>query len=246
MLTKNKIKYVKSLQIKKYRKKEQSFIAEGAKTVLELLQSHYQVTTLICTEVFLQEHKNIINNHKYEIIVASEKELSEIGTFTTNNAAIAVAKIQENQLIKVEKEELALALDDVRDPGNLGTIIRIADWYNIKKIICSETTAELYNPKVINSSMGSFTRVNLYYVDLQNYLKDIGTAVYGAYLEGENVHTLSDKNNGIILMGNEAKGISPSLETFVTQKIHIPKYGHAESLNVAIATAVICDNFRRV
>lgn len=245
MLTKNKIKFVKSLHLKKYRKKEQSFIAEGAKTVLELLHSHYHVTTLICTPVFFHEYKNIVNKGKYEIIEASEKELSEIGTFATNNAAIAIVQTQENKFLGADQGELVLALDDVRDPGNLGTIIRIADWYNIKKIICSETTAELYNPKVINASMGSFTRVNLYYTDMEDYLKSCKVKIMGAYLEGEDIHTLSGRQEGIILMGNEAKGISPVLEKFVTQKIHIPRYGKAESLNVAIATAVICDNLRR-
>jgi RNA methyltransferase, TrmH family len=246
MLTKNKIKYIKSLQLKKYRKKEQSFIAEGAKTVLELLHSDHQITTLVCTDLFLQEHKNITNNGDYEIIQVSEKELSSLGTFENNNTALAVARMKENRPVNLSEGEFAIALDDVRDPGNLGTIIRIADWYGIKKLICSDNTAELYNPKVINSSMGSFTRVEVSYCDLEEFIRKCSVPVYGAFLEGENVHQLKQEAAGVILMGNEANGISAGVASLISRKINIPRFGQAESLNVAIATAVLCDNLIRV
>jgi RNA methyltransferase, TrmH family len=245
MLSKNKIKYIKSLQLKKNRKKEQSFIAEGAKTVLELINSDYRISTLVCTDEFLQQHKSIINNNKYEIIEVTENELSDLGTFSSNNAALAVASIKENKELYIGNNEFAIALDDVRDPGNLGTIIRVADWYGIKKIICTETTAELYNPKVINATMGSFTRVQLYYTDLITYFQKYNFPVYGAFLDGENVHSAIFENEGFLLLGNEANGISIELDALVSKKINIPKYGGAESLNVAIAAAVICDNVFR-
>src|SRR5690606_15106813 len=132
-----------------------------------------------------------------------------------------------------------------RDPGNLGTIIRIADWYGIKKLIFSEETADIYNPKVLNASMGSFTRISFFYTDLEEYLRGIPFPVYGAFLEGENLHRKNFKPEGIILMGNESNGISGKLASLVTDKLTIPPFGQAESLNVAVATAVICDNFRR-
>jgi TrmH family RNA methyltransferase len=136
-------------------------------------------------------------------------------------------------------------LDDIRDPGNLGTIMRVADWYGINKIVASEETADVYNSKVIQSSMGSFTRVNIFYTDLGRYLSESTTPVFGAFLDGENVHEINFGKGGLIIIGNEAKGISEAVEKFVTKRITIPRFGQAESLNAAIATAVICDNVRR-
>jgi TrmH family RNA methyltransferase len=136
-------------------------------------------------------------------------------------------------------------LDDVRDPGNLGTIIRTADWYGVTTIIASEETADTYNAKVIQSSMGSFTRVHMYYTNLENYLRQTTLPVLGAFLDGENVHSCAFGEGGILVIGNEANGISPAVENFVTQRITIPRIGGAESLNAAIATAVILDNIRR-
>ena len=152
----------------------------------------------------------------------------------------------ENRAFGIDKDELVIALDDVRDPGNLGTIIRIADWYGIKKLVLSPQTAEFYNPKVLQASMGSFTRVSFFYEKLETVFERWKRPVYGAFLEGENLHQLTRLDPGIILMGNESKGISSELKPWVTQKVTIPGFGHAESLNVAIATAIICDNFKRL
>lgn len=245
MLSKNTVKFIKSLQQKKFRKQEQAFFVEGSKNVTELLGSNFSVSHLLYTAKFAECHPELILRSGMDSYEVSEKTLASIGSFVSNDSALAVAAIKSNTPLNVEQNELAIALDDVRDPGNLGTIIRIADWYGIKKLILSEETADFYNPKVLNSSMGSFTRVDFYYTDLGRYLAGVDLPVYGAFLAGENIHQINLSAEGIILMGNEARGISDKLSPMVTRKITIPSFGQAESLNVAVATAVICDNFRR-
>jgi TrmH family RNA methyltransferase len=219
---------------------------EGAKSVQETLLSTFSIETLFVTEDFLNQHINLIEKRLREdrIVRVKEQELTAIGTLQTNNAALALVSMRENTPLVIH-EEYALALDDVRDPGNLGTILRIADWYGIRKMICSQETAELYNPKVISASMGSFLRIQVYYTDLPTYFQQNSVPVYGAVLDGENVHQTRFPGKGIILLGNESKGIHSSLFPFLQKRIRIPRYGEAESLNVAIATAVICDNIRR-
>lgn len=242
MLPKARIKFVKSLQIKKYRKQEQLFVVQGAKSVIELLKSAFEIVMIAGTEDYLQK----INIPKTaEVFESSEDELRSLGDFQSNESLVAVARMKLNKSIDIGKNEFGLLLDDIRDPGNLGTIIRTADWYGINKIVASLETADLYNSKVVTSTMGSFTRVEVYYTDLVSYLDRSNHRVFGAYLEGENIHKVSFGNGGLILVGNESRGISPSLERYVTDKITIPRFGAAESLNAAIATAVICDNLRR-
>lgn len=245
MIAKKTLKYIKSLQLKKYRKIENSFIVEGGKSVMELLNSDFTIRTLFATEVFLNSQKQLLNTKNIQISVVSEQDLADAGSYKTNNAAIAIAQMKENKSIEGD-EGLTLVLDDIRDPGNLGTIMRIADWYGISGIVCSLECADQYNPKVIAASMGSFTRVNFFYTDLQQYLSSSSLPKYGAYLEGQTVHECAFDGNGLLVMGNESNGISPDLEKFIDFKINIPGFGQAESLNVAIATAVICDNFRRI
>ncbi len=245
MFSKNKSKFIKSLQIKKFRTEYKKFLVEGAKSTLELINSDYFINELFVTERFYQENSSIFSQRKLTVEIISESDLSSISTFASNNAAIAVATMKENNTISTAKNEFALVLDEVKDPGNLGTIIRIADWYGITKIICSETTVDFYNPKVISASMGSFTRASLYYCDLEKFLPTVQSPVYGADLEGENVHEYSFSPGGYLLMGNESEGLSTHVKKYITKKIHIPRYGQAESLNVAIATAIICDNIKR-
>jgi TrmH family RNA methyltransferase len=245
MVPKKLLKFVNALQIKKYRLQEQSFIVEGSKSVVELLQSTFQTTHLFATEAFIDKNSHLLKNRSFEIFECSEQELEALGSFKTNDAALAVASMNDNSPLLVQVNELALALDDIRDPGNMGTILRIADWYGITKVICSSSCVDFYNPKVIAASMGSFTRVKLFYVDLQEYLSSVDVPVYGAFLEGENIHQLSLNWSGILIIGNESKGIGQELEKFVSQKLHIPRFGGAESLNAGVATAVILDNFRR-
>ncbi|MDI9873020.1 TrmH family RNA methyltransferase [Flectobacillus rivi] len=245
MLSKNQIKYINSLQQKKFRQEYQSFVVEGAKSVVELLSSDFELESLYVTEDFYKETKPLLDKQPLRAEIVGQAELEKAGTFSSNNAALAVAKIKSNQELLLNETEYALVLDEIRDPGNLGTIIRIADWYGIQKIICSEGTVDLYNPKVISSTMGSFTRVSLFYTDLVKYLKGQQKSIYGAFLDSENVHTLNFAPSGYIIIGNEANGISEAVEEVVTHKITIPRFGGAESLNAGIATAVICDNLRR-
>lgn len=242
MVSKANIKFIKSLQIKKYRKQEQCFIVEGAKSVLELLSSDFEPVLILGTSDFL---KKVPLELRAEVIEASVKELELVGEFQTNESALAVVKMKKNSHINVPENEFALVLDDIRDPGNLGTIIRTADWYNIKYIIASEETADFYSSKVITSTMGSFTRASIFYTALEKYLANLSAPIMGAFLEGENVHDFTFGKGGFLVIGNESRGISPQVERFVTQKITIPRYGKAESLNAAIASAIICDNIRR-
>lgn len=246
MLSKAKVKYIKSLQIKKFRKINGEFVVEGAKSVAELLNSDYSFSSIYLTEDFVEKYQQLLESFKGEIVKVKQKDLEDLGTFASNNAALAVVKIKENTPIYLEGDEYVLVLDEVKDPGNLGTIIRIADWYGIKKIICSNDTADMYNPKVISSSMGSFTRMKVYYCSLKEYFNEgVKEAVYGATLEGTNVHKVTFEKRGFLIMGNESSGIHADHYSFIKEKISIPRIGQAESLNVGVATAIICDNIFR-
>ncbi|MDJ1499838.1 RNA methyltransferase [Xanthocytophaga agilis] len=247
MLSQKWTKLIKSLQVKKYRKLEQSFVTEGGKSVLELIQSDYKVTIVLVTARFKDENSEILRSKNFAVEIVSEEDLEKLGSFQSNNAALAVAEMKSNHILIPQSNEILLALDGIQDPGNLGTIIRIADWYGIKKLICSEDTVDFYNPKTISATMGSFTRTQLYYCNLIDYLEKYKADVvsYGAFLEGESVYQTHFTSSGIIVMGNEAHGIRPELESVIEKQISIPRFGSAESLNVAIATAIICDNWRR-
>jgi len=238
MLSKAKSKFIKSLQVKKYRKQEQCFIVQGAKSVQELLLSDFETITVVGTSAFLMANKVPTG---IECIEASENELASLSEFQSNDSVLAIARLKENTPITIKQQEFALVLDDIRDPGNLGTIIRTADWFGINKIIASPETADFYNPKVISATMGSFTRVSLFYTELDQYLSNSRLPSWGAFLGGKDVHQVDFKTGGYIVIGNESRGISPQLEEKITQKITIPRYGEAESLNAAIATAIICD-----
>lgn len=216
-------------------------MVEGAKSVLELLDSDFETVMLLGTEKFLQD---TTLPEGCNVIAVSGKELEGLGEFRSNNGALAVAKMKKNSSPGVLPSEFVLMLDDISDPGNLGTIIRTADWFGIHKVICSEETADLYNPKVISATMGSFTRVSVFYADLASFLADSKLKVFGAFLEGEDIHRIGGVAGGIILIGSESHGIGSELERFVTTKLTIPRYGKAESLNAAVATAIICDHFR--
>lgn len=246
MLSKNTVKFIKSLHQKKYRSETGKFFVEGEKSVLEVLNSDFSVDLLLLTETFEQKHFSVCKSCKGEQIRVTQNQLEQVGQYQSNYSALAVVSMRENYSFEPGREELILALDDVRDPGNLGTIIRVADWYGITKLVLSPQTAEFYNPKVIQATMGSFTRVQFFYEDLEEVIDRWGLPVYGAFLDGKNIHHLAKPAPGVLLMGNEAKGISPELEKKVTQKVTIPGFGQAESLNVAIATAILCDNFKRL
>lgn len=247
MLSKNRIKYINALKLKKFRQIHQSFIVEGAKSVLELLNSDFEVEFVVATSDFQQKYSSILSRSKTSLETATLAELEGLGSFQTNDSCLAVAKCRENIFQAPENAEYVLVLDDIRDPGNLGTIIRVADWYGVSKIICSEDTTDFYNPKVIAASKGSFTRVKIFYTNLPQYLSEnaTGKMVAGAFLGGETLYDFQFSAGGFVVMGNESNGISKETEAFVTHKITIPRFGQAESLNVGIATAVIMDNLRR-
>lgn len=248
MLTKNQAKFISSLKLKKNRDEHGLFVAEGTKIVSEMLNSGIKVKQLFSSSNF----QLTIFNYHIDVIRIKENELKKISSLSTPNEVLAVCEIPNYKLnLKELGSKLSLVLDTVQDPGNLGTIIRIADWFGIENIICSNETVEVYNPKVIQATMGSIARVKVHYTDLAKFLQDAKAKkpdlkIYGALLDGENMYSKKLAEKGLIVMGNESKGISELLVPFITDKIFIPNYGSgAESLNVAIATSVICAEFRR-
>jgi len=248
MFTKGQANMIKSLHDKKDRQKMGLFLVEGEKSVVELINSDFEIQTILASKPFYAKYLKLINDKRINYEIVEPGEIERVSTLESNDSALAVVKQKENEILdsNIGENEIILALDNVRDPGNFGTIIRIADWYGIKKIIASIGTVDLYNPKVISATKGSFTRVNIYYADLANYLEKINTPVLGAFMQGENVHKFTFPKNGILLMGNESNGITPEIEKIVTQKINIPNFGEkTESLNVAVATAVLVDNWKR-
>jgi TrmH family RNA methyltransferase len=251
VLSKNKIKLIRSLDLKKNRLATGLFIAEGKKLVFDLLQSEFSISEIFCSKLIAPELINFRKNLKIEVI--DKEELSRISFLKTTPEIVAVLNIPESAIDWVEiKENLTLVLDAVQDPGNLGTIVRLADWFGIHNIVCSEDCADLYNPKVIQSTMGAFARVKVHYTSLTEFMnqaKELNIPIYGTFMEGENLYKCDLTANGLIVMGNEGKGISDESAMFISRRINIPSYPPgivtSESLNVAIATSVICAEFRR-
>lgn len=253
-LNKSIIKQIKALQKKKTRNEKRLFIVEGEKIVNELIHSSFKIETVVGVKEWIDSNVNILNNKQIKFFYAKEEELSSISLLKTPNQVVAVAHIPESTLqIQYLSDKLTLVLDDIQDPGNLGTIIRLADWFGIQNIICSENSVEVYNPKVIQSTMGAFMRLNIFYVDLQDFIKEYKNRtklkVYGASLAGSNIYSSELTQNGLIVMGNESHGISAELEPYIDQWITIPTFNNScfrtESLNVSVATAIICSEFRR-
>jgi len=246
MFTKNQAKLIKSLHDKKHRNELGLFLVEGAKNVLELLNSDWKIDYILCTAEFFDKNRNLIKNTNINYDVVEQSEIEKVSTLESNDSVLAIAKQKEYKELDINKEEIIIALDEIKDPGNLGTIIRIADWYGITKIIVSENTVDLYNSKVISATKGSFMRVDMFYTNLTETLPKIGLPIFGAFMTGENVHNFNFPKSGILVMGNESNGISKAIEEIITQKITIPSFGKAESLNVAIATAIIIDNWKKI
>ncbi|MGG7034370.1 MAG: TrmH family RNA methyltransferase [Flavobacterium sp.] len=240
MVTKNQIKLIASLHQKKFRQQHNLFIAEGTKVINELLNSNIELENLFVTEDIFQ---NIAPNKRNLI---SDQELKKLSALAVPNNCLAVFKIPEAK--PIVETGLILALDDVRDPGNLGTILRLCDWYGVEQLVCSEQTVDLYNPKVVQATMGSIARVNVSYLDLNSFLNNTNLPVFGTFMDGENIYKTNLPNEGIIVMGNEANGISTQIEAKTKNRITIPRFGklqQTESLNVATATAIILSEFRR-
>lgn len=246
MISKSQVKFIKSLQLKKYRKEQQCFVVDGEKGVEEVVNSDFKIEMLLATALFSERHEKLLNSVNTDIFIVSEKQLAQLSSFQTNENVLAVVRQKPNQIPTLDQNEFILVLDDIRDPGNLGTIIRTADWFGIRKIVASEHTADYYNPKVVNSTMGSFTRVHFAYADLPTLISQWDANVYGTFMKGKDVHTQSFGKRGVIVIGNEARGISPEIQTLVTHKIAIPGVKGAESLNAAVATGIVLDNWSRL
>jgi TrmH family RNA methyltransferase len=240
MVSKNQIKLITSLQQKKYRNSNKLFFAEGVKVIQELLQSNFELEHLYSTQDDFEE----VSKAKKTLI--DDNDLKKISALSTPNTCLAVFKIpvEKNRI----ESGLIVALDSIRDPGNLGTILRLCDWFGIKQLLCSKETVDIYNPKVVQATMGSIARVNVNYLDLNAFIAQTKLPVFGTFMDGENIYKTSLPQEGIIVMGNEANGISDELESLIQNRLSIPRFGDiqkTESLNVATATAIILSEFRR-
>lgn len=249
MITNNTIKYIQSLGKKKFRDEYKTFAVEGIKCNRELIES-IPSQYLLVTETTKKDFEHLDLSRCEELMVVDEKIFSKITNQKTPQNVLAVYHQPQNAPINIDQNELILALDDVQDPGNLGTIIRLADWFGIQKIVCSSNTVDVFNPKTVQASMGAITRVSCYYLDLTDFLKkNQDKPIYGTFLDGTNIYTETLSQSGILVMGNEGNGISKNIEGLVSQKLYIPPYPanntNTESLNVSIATAIICAEFRR-
>lgn len=245
MISKSQISFIKSLHQKKIRKEQGLFIVEGLKSIQEFINSEYVVDSVYCTETLMSKLDNL--SRKIKPVGITESELSRISALSTPQAILAVVQIPKQTDLNIKKRDgsFILALDGVQDPGNLGTIIRTADWFGLNTILCSKDTAEVYNPKVVQASMGSLSRVNIIYTDLGDVLSQINIPVYGALLNGKSIYETDFGQEGIILLGNEGNGISEDLIEKINYPITIPRYGKAESLNVAISASIFCSELRR-
>lgn len=246
MLSKAKIKFIRSLSQKKERYEQALFIAEGNKLVADTLSS-FKCRLLVATSEWLSQHNT---SHCQEVIDATPEEIAKASLMQSPQDVIAVYEMPNDEVSSSSLQgKLVLALDCVQDPGNLGTIVRIADWYGIDTILCSEGCADIYNPKTIQATMGALARVKVAYVNLPQTLATINKPIYGTFLDGENIYSTSLTNDAVIVMGNEGNGISKEIEALVLHKILLPPYPAnsetVESLNVAVATAITCAEFRR-
>lgn len=249
MLSKNRIKYIRSLEMKKYRKAEKAFLAEGNKLVHDLL-GHFSCKLLVATTSWLEANPRLIAQETIEV---SPEELSRASLLKTPQEVLAVFEIPSyTRDVTLPARSLCLALDDVQDPGNLGTIIRIADWFGIAHIFCSQGTVDAFNPKTVQATMGALARVKLHYCDLKEFIRTQAARhvpVFGTFLDGGNIYSQELSDHGVIVMGNEGNGVSQEVEALVSHKLLIPNYPQgqetSESLNVAVATAIVCAEFRR-
>ncbi|MFL9831307.1 RNA methyltransferase [Flavobacterium sp. ST-87] len=240
MVSKNQIKLITSLQQKKYRISHQLFFAEGVKVIQELLDSNFELEHLYTTQYDFEE----VSGTKKSLI--HENDLKKISALATPNSCLAVFKIPQEK--EIATSGLIIALDDIRDPGNLGTILRLCDWFGVRQVVCSKETVDIYNPKVVQATMGSITRVNVAYVDLEHYIAETDLTVFGTFMDGENIYQSNLPQQGVIIMGNEANGISERVEELIGKRISIPRFGDlqkTESLNVATATAIVLSEFKR-
>ncbi len=237
---------------KKFRREYRQFIVEGEKLCDEFINSNFNVRQIYLLDSKRVKYEDLLSKISkiIEIVDVRTDDLERMSTMSTAPDVLILVEMPEELSISEAKinysSDLTLVLDGLKDPGNMGTIIRIADWYGIKNIVCSADSVELYNPKVVQSTMGSILRLHIFYTDIENYLADLKeVSIYGALLQGQNIYALEGKMNGILLMGSESHGISEPLMKYITQPITIPSWGGAESLNVAVATGILCSEARR-
>lgn len=245
MLSKSQISFIRSLHQKKFRKEHGLFLVEGLKSITEFLHSSYEIYALYITDATAAKVLKI--PHKINVIEISVADLQRVSTLQSPHEAIAVVRIPQNIGLKENqlKNSFSLALDGVQDPGNLGTIIRTADWFGIKNIICSEDTVEAWNPKTVQSTMGSLARIQIVYADFKAFFSTLSLPVFGTLLKGESVYKTSFTAEGILLFGSEGRGINEEIKPFITKAITIPRFGKAESLNVAVAASICCSELMR-
>ena len=252
MLTNNKIKLIKSLDRKKSRTESGCFLVEGEKMVRELLQSRFETVEVFAVQSYIDELPTSLKRNA-EFTAVGERDLERISFLKTPNKAVALAKLPDNKQIAFpDLNGLNIALDNVQDPGNLGTIVRTAAWFGIKNVFCSPDTVDVYNPKVVQSTMGAIFKVNVVYCDLAELAataRKTGVQLFGTRLDGENLYATSLPKNAIVMMGNESKGLSKEISALMDSNLKIPSYApptaDMESLNVSVATAIVCAEFRR-
>ena len=235
MLSKNEIKYIQSLYHKKQRQQEGLFIAEGPKLISELLASDYTIQKIYAVANWVKNNASVTQ----AIVVVTTDELLRISNLQTPNQVVAIVQQKIQQTAPVFTNKISIVLDGIQDPGNLGTIIRNADWFGITQLICSHNTVDLYNPKVVQSTMGSFTRTNIWYTDLAAVLAKVQVPIFGALLQGQSIYQVSKPKAGILVIGSEGNGISNEILPLITHPITIPKIGGAESLNAAVAMGIL-------
>jgi len=253
MISKNTIKLIKSLAYKKYRTREQLFLVEGDKLVAEVLQSEIEIKELIFTSNYRYVQESLTKNVE-RISEVDAKELKQASLLTNPQNSLAICRIPKTSALPSKlSDTLSLYLDGIQDPGNLGTIIRICDWFGIQDIFCSPDTVDQYNPKVIQASMGSFNRVNMFKCDfttVKTLAQNSETKVFGAFMDGKNIYSETLPKNTLLVMGNEGNGISKEVEELIDVRISIPNLStnsiKAESLNVSVATSIICSEFKRL
>lgn len=245
MISKQKISFYKSFHSKKTRQAEQLFIVEGNKMVSELCESSFEIHSMVATKDFIN---SLAKAPTCEIIETDSENISKISLLQSPQQAWALVKYPKTAILENTNSSLIIALDSIQDPGNLGTILRIADWFGISQIWCSKDCVDVYNPKVVQASMGAIYRVPVIYTDLESAITQSTLPSFSADLIGENIYSTDLPKAGIIVMGNEGNGVSEKVSSITNKKLHIPNFNagpSSESLNVGVATAIICSEFKR-
>lgn len=238
-LSKNKIKWIRSFQLKKNRDEANVFIVEGEKMIQEVIENQPDSIVFLCAT---NTSEHVLRNSHFVHAIATEEELKSISSMKSPNKSLAIIKKTQ---FPEQKSDFKIVLDNIQDPGNMGTILRLADWFDVKEIICSNDTVDIYNPKVVQASMGAIFRIKVNYQNLEDYLSKYNGKIFGALLEGENIYKSKIKPDGLLILGNEGNGISEKIKSFITHPITIPRFGKAESLNVSIATGILLSEFYR-